>query len=34
MVTGVADSESRQRLHLALRAALKARDTIATSAPA
>ena len=32
MVTGVADSEFRQRLHLALRQALKARDTIATSA--
>ena len=28
----MADSETRQRLHLALRAALKARDTIATSA--
>ena len=28
----VADSETRQRLHLALRKALKARDTIATSA--
>ena len=32
MVTGVADSQIRQRLQLALREALKARDTIATSA--
>jgi len=32
MVTGVADIQSRQRLHLALRQALKAQDTIATSA--
>jgi uncharacterized protein YqeY len=32
MVTCAADSESRQRLQLALREALKARDTIATSA--
>jgi uncharacterized protein len=32
MVTGVADIQIRQRLQLALREALKARDTIATSA--
>ena len=32
MVTGVAETQTRQRPQLALRAALKARDTIATSA--